>query len=586
MNRHCLALAFLAGLTLSISTGCQSGPMAETSKWMPESMARMFGIDNEVEWADKDNPAVRCVCLWQSADGTWEGQPTRGFGGQVFFLDRQSGRPVAVNGDVRVHVFDDHGPRKQRAKPVHTFDFTKGAWNAFLVKTQFGPAYNVFIPYTREGHHKTECALRIRLVEKEAPTVFSDMSYVRLEGSEKTDPVRAEELAGVPRRSDEGDQTSRTDGRGTRIGQVTPSGGLQAAERPSLSSDLEARLATLQTRMPVKRRPTSTTGDAAARVKDASKRLAQIRSDLASPRTGAPAKSIPEAFTPPAAAKPIKATAQADTLDQTGTRSWQQANAPRTRHTLEPAHVLEPHEEEAPPTGVQNATASLSKESHRIQARKTIATKSTLPTGAVWLDGASVTPRGDFSGFERTIGQAEAAATGGDWATAIRLASQVDRDSREALVSWPLDRPTPSALVAGWEVQRIDRAVRGDSLKRAERVDSRINDYLKASRAKLDADNPAEARRLATVAHLMSRAMVPSENGAQRQIVRPQTTATSQAVEPSRQVEAASPVIEMPVPAIDPAPASNSRGIERTSFELSQPAKAVHPLLGAEPADK
>ena len=162
-------------LTIAMSSGCQAPNMKTLTAWMP--FGSMFGADKDVPWADKDNPAVRCVCLWQPAEGTWEGQSCRGFGGQVFFLDRDSARPIAVRGDIRIHVFDDVGPREDRAKPVHTFDFTKGAWNAFLVKTQFGPAYNIFIPYTRKGHEKTECALRIRMDEEGIPAIFSAMRH-------------------------------------------------------------------------------------------------------------------------------------------------------------------------------------------------------------------------------------------------------------------------------------------------------------------------------------------------------------------------------------------------------------------------
>ena len=134
MKSSPLHTTFLSGLVLvaGVLSGCQSMTLSKVSSALPSSVTSLFGADKKVDWADKDNPVVRCVCLWQPADGTWEGSPTRGFGGQVFFLDRKTARPVAVKGDVRIHVFDDFGPRETHGKAVHTFDFTKGAWNAFL----------------------------------------------------------------------------------------------------------------------------------------------------------------------------------------------------------------------------------------------------------------------------------------------------------------------------------------------------------------------------------------------------------------------------------------------------------------------
>ena len=139
MKSSPLRITLSGGLVLAVAilSGCQSGSLSKLTPTLPNSITRLWGVDNDMRWADKGNPAVRCVCLWQPADGTWEGRPSRGFGGQVFFLDRDTARPIAVNGDVRIHVFDNFGPRKDHGKPVHTFDFTKGAWNAFLVKTQF-----------------------------------------------------------------------------------------------------------------------------------------------------------------------------------------------------------------------------------------------------------------------------------------------------------------------------------------------------------------------------------------------------------------------------------------------------------------
>ncbi|MFP6701223.1 MAG: hypothetical protein VB861_05720, partial [Planctomycetaceae bacterium] len=89
----------------------------------------------------------------------------------------------------------------------------------------------------------------------------------------------------------------------------------------------------------------------------------------------------------------------------------------------------------------------------------------------------------------------------------------VDRAVRTEQVTWPLNRPTPSALVARWEVQRIDMISSGDPSLRTARIDSRVEDYLKASQLRADKDQANEASRLATVAHLVSRAAMIGAEG-------------------------------------------------------------------------
>lgn len=484
---------FLSGLVLvaGMLSGCQSMTLPKVSFALPSSVTSLFGGDKKVDWADKDNPVVRCVCLWQPADGTWEGSPTRGFGGQVFFLDRKTARPVAVKGDVRIHVFDDFGPRENHGKAVHTFDFTKGAWNAFLVKTQFGPAYNVFIPYTRDGHHKTECALRVRLAGEEMPTIFSDMSYVKLEGADRDDSAKS--VAGTKprlqpketRRADAIGQISRKDGVTTTSANKVPSKPNLATPKQrslrGLPPEIEARLAELQQKKPIKLRDKPKT------------ELAATRSDRAEgfgpPDFEAGPRQLsetggPRRFAAPASVAPI--TQESHPLPTTVPRASRRMGIEdRTRHSLAPAHPLDK------------------------------STTSTAPMHNTQT-AAAVFSGGNITAFDRTIREAERFAAGQNWTEAIRLVSKVDREVRSQHASWPLDRPTPSALVATWEIQRIDLAASGDQAERAARVDSRVNDYLKASKGQLDQKHPSEARRLAAVAHLISRVALQSTDTKKR----------------------------------------------------------------------
>ena len=133
--------------------------------------------------ATAENPAVRCLCLWDASEGTGvDNLPARGVSGQIFFFTRGNVSSVEVDGDVRIFLFDDHGSPEEQTQPLHQFDFLAGSWKAQLTSTQFGPAYQLFVPYSRKGHHQTELALRVRLIQPHSPPVFSNVTKVTLPG--------------------------------------------------------------------------------------------------------------------------------------------------------------------------------------------------------------------------------------------------------------------------------------------------------------------------------------------------------------------------------------------------------------------
>lgn len=121
------------------------------------------------------------VALWQPGEGTTpDGLPCRGFAGQVMFFEAGSDSPVAVDGSVRIYVFDDHGD--DASKPLHVFNFDPGAWGKYRCQTKLGTSYQVFVPYTREGSHRASCSVRVRF-ENDKSRLLSDAAGVVLDGS-------------------------------------------------------------------------------------------------------------------------------------------------------------------------------------------------------------------------------------------------------------------------------------------------------------------------------------------------------------------------------------------------------------------
>lgn len=175
MRYSALRLVFLSWLvsTAFALSGCASSSLFH---WKDKSFTA----------ATAANPVTKIICLWQPADGhTAENRPTRGFAGQIYFFAQDGKTPLTVDGDVRIYVFDDQGTIEEQAKPMHQFDYVDGAWKTHLYDTQLGPAYHVFVPYTRPGFHHAECSLRLRLKPTEGQVVYSDMVHVVMNGSTK-----------------------------------------------------------------------------------------------------------------------------------------------------------------------------------------------------------------------------------------------------------------------------------------------------------------------------------------------------------------------------------------------------------------
>jgi hypothetical protein len=133
--------------------------------------------------ADAKNPAVEILAFWQSAEGPGpKGVPVRGFGGQIYFFTQSRQTPVAVDGSVRVYLFDDHGSQQEQAQPIATFDFDAAHWKNGAHTSALGPGYSVFVPYPRFDFHQATCSLRIRFKPTAGPSIYSDPATVILSG--------------------------------------------------------------------------------------------------------------------------------------------------------------------------------------------------------------------------------------------------------------------------------------------------------------------------------------------------------------------------------------------------------------------
>lgn len=181
----------------SIIITCCVLSMAASGCTSLSSVAMPFAKKPAVE-----RPVVDVLALWQPGEGRdVNGLPTRGFAGQVFFFEAGSREPVPVDGEVTIVVFDDQGTREEQQKPVHEFRFQGGVWNSFEQTSNLGPAYQLFVPYTREGSHQAVCSLRVKYADPGGRQVISESASVLLVGDVgRIEPVLEIKDADRPKR--------------------------------------------------------------------------------------------------------------------------------------------------------------------------------------------------------------------------------------------------------------------------------------------------------------------------------------------------------------------------------------------------
>lgn len=167
------AVAGWLGAFLMLLSGC-------TTSGLNFSM-----LSQKHEKASPENPVEQIIPVWHEGEGPGTDQHTvsRGFAGQLYFITSNRGLPSEVEGKIRIYLFDDQGGPDELEKPIHQFDYDASTWKSHLTMTKLGPAYSVFVPYTRPGRPMAECALRIRFTPTNGTPIFSQMASITLGGT-------------------------------------------------------------------------------------------------------------------------------------------------------------------------------------------------------------------------------------------------------------------------------------------------------------------------------------------------------------------------------------------------------------------
>ncbi len=182
MRLFCLSLA--VGLC-----GCQFAPSTPKMRW---------------PWA-KEKPAVhpeRVVAVWTDTVLHQPNQPgVRGFGGRVYFYEKDKTDPIEVEGGLAVYVFDAEKLEVHDQRPERKFVFTPEQFASQMSRTSLGPSYSVWLPWGEVGGPPKRLSLIARYEGSAGGTTIGEPTIKLLPGVPNRSVDSATELADKNKKS-------------------------------------------------------------------------------------------------------------------------------------------------------------------------------------------------------------------------------------------------------------------------------------------------------------------------------------------------------------------------------------------------
>lgn len=178
-----LALTLSGGLAMAM--GCQS------TSYKLSAMNPMKALDDE---EIPSGVPERVVATWSEAVLHQSGSGTRGFGGRLFFYDRQSETPMRVDGQLVVYAFVEDNRAKTNNKPTKRYVFPPQQFAKHESISDVGASYSVWLPWDAAGGQQSEVSLIARFEPSQGGgLVVSDQARQRLPGKPRTETMIAEQ---------------------------------------------------------------------------------------------------------------------------------------------------------------------------------------------------------------------------------------------------------------------------------------------------------------------------------------------------------------------------------------------------------
>lgn len=179
-NRVTFRLAFILCIatTLVNSVGCQFAPKKMPSVW---------------PWKKEDEPKPlpdRILAVWSDSVLHQKGLPgVRGFGGRIYFYQKDNTDPIEVDGSLAVYVFDADDTSPATQQPLRKFVFTPDQFASHMSKTSIGPSYSVWLPWSEVGGPQMRLSLIARFEGRDGGSTVSDPTIKLLPGISKDDAL-------------------------------------------------------------------------------------------------------------------------------------------------------------------------------------------------------------------------------------------------------------------------------------------------------------------------------------------------------------------------------------------------------------
>ncbi|MEM8910186.1 MAG: hypothetical protein AAGC97_00355 [Planctomycetota bacterium] len=174
--------AGLLGVAI-VTTGC-AGLTRKDQADRPKSVSLFDRMPWSKSTTDAPTPypnPVKLATTWSPDTLTQSGRtPTRGFGARVFFYDEKS-RPVAVDGTLIVHGFDEDA--SDPTKATKRFEFTPEQFTRHFSQSDLGASYSVWIPWDAVGGPQSRVSLVATFRTAEGKLIQGTPSKVLLPGA-------------------------------------------------------------------------------------------------------------------------------------------------------------------------------------------------------------------------------------------------------------------------------------------------------------------------------------------------------------------------------------------------------------------
>ena len=150
----------------------------------------------------------RILAVWTDTVLHQSGQKgIRGFGGRVYFYEKDKPDPIEVEGSLAVYAFDADDESVDSQKPLRKFAFTAEHLASHMSKTSIGPSYSIWLPWSAVGEEPVKLSLITRFEGVEGGTTISDPVIKLLPGiAKKTDAQTGKGKAVTPQ-TEQGPQT-------------------------------------------------------------------------------------------------------------------------------------------------------------------------------------------------------------------------------------------------------------------------------------------------------------------------------------------------------------------------------------------